>query len=180
MSMIRETNEKTFNEIYQDADTFYKESSEYGFNQSIDEDATKTIFYLLTAKYGDCTTLGFTNETRWKMKLFMIIWEFGSEWVRKVNLTDDMRKVTTDEAMDGSKVLVNHSKNPQNKPTTEELDYIDDQNATKYKKSKIEALEILYSSSHSEFTNAFINRFAVLFNPVLLPSDPLYVYGGDN
>lgn len=179
MSLIRETNEKSFNDIYSDADTFYRESSEYGFNQSIDEDATKTIFYLLTAYYGDCTTMGYTNETRWKMKLFAITWQYAPEWVKKMNLADSLRSTTEDEAKVGSKLITNHAMNPQNVPTTEEVGYINDQTAMKYGKSKIEALELLYDTQKSEYTKAFLDRFKVLFNPVLLPSDPLFIYGGN-
>lgn len=179
MSLVRETNEKTFNDIYSDADTFYKESNEYGFNQSIDEDATKTIFYLLTSYYGDCTTMGYRNETRWKMKLFSIVWQYAPEWVRKINLADSIRNTTDSEAKEGSKAITNQSANPQNAPTSDELPYINNQAVTKYGKSKLEALELLYDTQKSNHTKVFLERFKVLFNPVLLPSDPLYVYEGE-
>ncbi len=178
MSIVRETNEKTFNDIYSSADEFYKEASSYGFVQAIDEDATKEIFYLLTAKYGDCVTIGYSNETRWKMKLWSIVWQYGSAWLRKSKIADELDKLTTSDAQIGSTILANHARNPQNKPTSEELEYVDDQNATKYKKSKLEALALLYVNQKDEYTNIFINRFKVLFNPVLMPSDPLYIYGG--
>ena len=73
---------------------------------------------------------------------------------------------------------MNTSANPQNSPTTDELEFINQQSTSKYKKNKLEALSTLYDSQKSEFTKIFINHFAKLFNPVLLPSDPLYVYGG--
>lgn len=177
MAMLRETNEKTFSEIYNDADTFYKESNAYGFTQEIDEDSTKKVFYLLTARYGDCVTTGYTNEARWKMKLFSILWEYGPQWVRIMSVRTSLNALTEDEAKKGTTVLVNHARNPQNKPTNEELEYVDDQNTTKYRKSRMEALELMDEAAKSNGTNEFLARFKVLFNPVLMPSDPLYVYG---
>ena len=77
MSMIRETNEKTFNDIYSSADDFLADSKTYSFEDTISDEAMKSTFYLLTMYYGDCITMGYTNEARWKLKLFGTISTYG-------------------------------------------------------------------------------------------------------
>lgn len=177
MSMLRATNSKTFSDVYNDADTFYKESNEYGFTQTISEDSTKKVFYLLTAQYGDTALLGYTNETRWKMKLFSLLYQYGLIWEKRMAIADQLAKLSLDEVQTGYQIINNHALNPQNQPTTEELDYINEQNVSKTKKAKIDALMAMYENQKASYTKDFIDKFKVLFNPILTISDPLYIYG---
>ena len=179
MSMIRGTNEKTFNDIYCSADDFIAEANEYGFTQTISDDSKKTLFYLLTAKYGDNRVIGYDNEARWKIKLWSIVWQYGSEWEKKIAIQDELKKMNLDDAMVGAKVINNLAMNPQSTPKTSdltELGYINQQSSTNYKKSRIEAASVLWAMLTSSVTDDFIKRFKSLFNPYLTTSDPLYIY----
>lgn len=179
MSMIRETNSKTFSDVYSDADTFVKECNEYGLTQTISDDSKTAIFYLLTAYYGDTELLGYRNETRWKMKLFSIMYQYGALWEKRADVSKSLANMSAEEVQKGYQIMSNHALNPQTAPGTDtdtELTYINEQTVSKNTRGKMDALMLLYDNQKSSYTKDFLDKFKVLFNPILMHSEPLYVY----
>ena len=73
--------------------------------------------------------------------------------------------------------MYNHAENPQTAPTTQttdELDYINEQNVNKYKKGKLDAYALLMGLIKNDVTEAFLVRFKPCFLVVVAPQVPLW------
>lgn len=133
------------------------------------------IYYLLYAKYGNSTIAG-ADENQWEYRLWAKIYQFGPTWWKRMQLQKDIRDLTTDELQTGGKVIYNHSYNPSTAPSTAtltELETIDDQNTSNYKKSKIEALTLQWQMLDDDVTGVFLEQFRKLFLTVVAPELPL-------
>ena len=129
-------NELTFDDIYPDSATFIADMGVLGIPKNMEDSDYTLIWSLLEASYGDTPLSSNYNETRWKMKIQSIIWQYGPEWKRKLEIQDKLRTLTDDEILTGTKTIYNHAYNPSEEPSTqslEELNYINDQNTTHYK-----------------------------------------------
>ena len=81
--------------------------------------------------------------------------------------------------MYGTKAIYNTANNPGTEPSTgslEELPYINSQNTTGYKKSKMDAYANLLALLDTDVTEDFIKKFGKLFITILEPREPLW-YG---
>src|SRR5574344_1215468 len=71
---------RNFNEIYPDIEKFKEDFTEYsnvGLNPNFTNEQTiQTIYYLLSARYGNSTISNF-DVNQFKMKLFSIIFQYG-------------------------------------------------------------------------------------------------------
>ena len=70
----------------------------------------------------------------------------------------------------------NHAYNPSTVPSTgslDELNYINDQNTTNLKKSKMDAYEQLLSLLEVDVTEEFISKFKKCFKVFVAPEEPL-------
>ena len=89
-----------------------------------------------------------------------------------------MRELTSDQLLEGAKAIYNHAYNPSTTPSTAsltELTYINDQNTTNYKKSKMDAYTQLWNLLATDVTEYFLDRFSVLFKKFISPKTYLYV-----
>ena len=137
--------------------------------------ALQQIYYLLYARYGNSTIAG-ADENQWKYRLWTKIYQFAPTWWKRIKLQKDIRDLTTDELQTGGKVIYNHSYNPSTAPSTAtltELETIDDQNTSNYKKSKIEALTLQWQMLDDDVTGVFLEQFRKLFLTVVAPELPL-------
>lgn len=78
----------------------------------------------------------------------------------------------------GSSAIYNSAMNPATTPgtnTDEELNFINNQNVTKYKKSKLEGLAILSDLLKNDVTEAFLRRFDDFFKTIIY-SGNTYLY----
>lgn len=82
----------------------------------------------------------------------------------------------------GTKAIYNHAFNPgdysSEKSGTEtqpELAYVNDQNVTNYKKSKMDAYTQLWDLLATDVTNEFINKFSGLFAKFVHTRPDLYI-----
>lgn len=133
------------------------------------------IYYLLYARYGNSTIAG-SDVEQWKYRLWAKIFQFAPTWAKKLKLQADIRALTTDELQAGGKVIYNHAYNPSTEPSTgtlTELEKIDDQNTSNYKKSKIEALGLQWGMLEDDVTGFFLEQFRKLFLTVVAPELPM-------
>lgn len=145
-------------------------------------DASITIlFSLLYSKYGN-NPIANSDVNQFKFKVFGIMFQYGPSWEKKLEIQEKLRALSDDEIAKGSKAIYNTAVNPSTQPSTqslEELTYINSQNTTNYKKSKMDAYTQLWGLIDTDVTGDFINRFKVCFKQFVRPEKPL-LYVTDN
>lgn len=169
---------RKFGDIYEDVDSFLTDYANIGLPVLITTTNATTLYYLLYARYGNSTIANF-DENQFKYKLFSIIWQYGPNWEKELSIQANLRGLTEDEIREGSRAIYNKALNPNTQPTTEELDYISEQNTTKYKKSKIEGYGTLMELLKRDVTEEFLNRFKKLFIAICEPYSPLWYESED-
>lgn len=171
---------RTFKEIFEDSDIFingFKTTPFYDTSiaLTLNDTTLELIFVLLYNRYGNSEIIN-NSENQFKSKMYGIIWAYAPVWKQKLNIQEKLRTLgldSTSEIYKGSKAIYNHASNPETSPSTvdtEELEYVNDQNVTKYKKSVLEGLAMYAESLNDRFTDDFINKFRKLFNMFVKPS----------
>lgn len=139
-----------------------------GFKQNtapLNETSLSTLYYLLYAKYGN-NPIANSDVGQFKMKILSIIYAYGPLWERKQEIQDKIRSLTEDDLIMGAKQIYNHAYNPNSEPSTSsltELEYINEQNTTNNRKSKMEAYSVLWNILHASATDEFLNKFKKCF-----------------
>lgn len=108
-------------------------------------------YLLLFSRYGNNPIANY-DVTQFKNKIFTLIWQYGPAWEKRLSMQEDIRNLTLQEIMTGTKTdwssegtqtqnnsgtdttINNHAYNPSTAPTTQstsELDYIDQQQVAK-------------------------------------------------
>jgi len=164
-----------FGEVYNNADDFYSDYTSFGIPTTITETNCKTLFYLLYAKYGNSH---FCNKdlVQSKLKIFSTIFKYGPTWEKKLAIQSELRGLSLDDLQEGAKQIVNHANNPNTAPSTsalEELEFIDEQHQTNYKRNKVDAYGSLWSMLATDVTEEFLNKFNKIF---MFVSDETEVY----
>lgn len=167
---------RKFSDIYESFETFKMQYEESGIPALLSEESLKTLYFLLYAKYGN-SNIASNDENQFKYKVYSTIFMYGPTWEKRIEIQKKLRALSDDEIMIGSTAIYNAALNPSSAPTTqtlEELQYINSQNTTKYKKSKIEAYQALYSLLETDVTEEFLNKFKKLFIKIVEPQKPLW------
>lgn len=173
---------KTFSEIYESVNDFIYDYNNLQIPKIISVDNCSTLYYLLFAKFGNSPIANY-DETQFKYKLFSIIWQYGPAWEKRLEIQANLRALTEEDLLKGSKAIYNHAYNPETQPSTGDLDeinYINDQNTTNYKKSKMDAYTQLWNLLDTDVTTDFLNKFGKLFKKFALPGTYLYVEDEDD
>lgn len=183
MSLYGNYRTRTFTQIFPDEATFNNEWLYCGLYQSglITPTSISQIYYLLYAKYGN-SAIASSDETQFMYKVFSIIYQYGPTWEKRLGIQSIIRGLSESELVQGTKAINNHAYNPSTDPSVDsdnELNYINDQNVTKYKKSKLEAYATVMNLLKDDYTAEFINRFKKLFLTIVEPELPLW-YVTDN
>lgn len=165
-------NTKTFTDIFT---TYAAFKTEYTVTQKFpmvieSDDTTSTsnlqiLYYLLYSRFGN-SPIANLDENQFKTKLGAIIWQYGPTWEKKLKIQADIRALNNTDILKGSTAIYNHAFNPNTEPSTQtltELEYINDQNVTKYEKSKMDAFGQLYGLLAQDVTDAFLSKFKPLF-----------------
>ena len=167
---------RKFADIWPSVDVFLKDYQESAIPQKLKTADATTLYYLLYARYGN-SSIANSDENQFKYKVFSTISIGGATWAKKQEIQDKLREMTEDEILAGSKAINNHAYNPQTAPTTdtvEELDYINEQNTTKYKKSKLDGYAMLWAILNDGVTERFLREFRYHFLVVVEPQLPLW------
>lgn len=178
---------KTFSQVWDNAESFTNEYKASPFYNSmlgtlIDANITLT-FYLLYNKYGN-TPIANMDENQFKFKLFGKMAQYGPAWEQRLKIQEKLRSLGVQDGSEiykGSKAIYNRAYNPETEPKTDdltEINYINEQNTTNYKKSILEGLALLADSLRTDVTEDYINKFRKLFNPFASPQKtPSYISG---
>ena len=166
-----------FTDIWDDVDDFKADFADSPFNGCIktNPDNVSIVFYLLYARYGN-SPINLTDEMQWKQRVFSIIYQYGPTWERRVEIQKTLRELTETELLKGSTAVYNHANNPSTDPAMDAFDplnYINEQNASGHKKSKMDAYTQLWDLLATDVTEEFIRRFKKCFKTVISPEQPV-------
>ena len=167
---------RKFADIWPSADAFIQDYQASAIPQKLKVADATTLYYLLYARYGN-SSIANSDENQFKYKIFSTIYIGGATWAKKQEIQDKLRAMTEDEILAGTKAINNHAYNPQTAPTTdtvEELNYINEQNTTKYKKSKLDGYALLWAILNDGVTERFLREFRYHFLVVVEPQVPLW------
>lgn len=179
MSLVRNSNQRVFFDIYNNENDFLNDlKTKYTmfYVEDMGDDMIKLTFWLLAARFGDQAIIGYTDVDRWKLRLFSTVYTYGPVWAKKTSLQKQIRSLTIDQLKETGKMINNTALNPNNDPTTEELDYISSQNTSKSTMADVDALNIQYVTLNDGLDREYTDHFTKLFSKFLLPDVPLYLY----
>lgn len=140
-----------------------------------DQGTMYNLYYLLYSRYGN-DVIASSDLQRFKMRLFTIVWQYGPNWAKNLEIQSKLRKLTDEEITQGSVQIYNQADNPSTDPSTdtsEFLQYIKAQNTSINKKGKLEGYALLDSLLKRDVTQEFLNRFKPLFKTVVEPEEIL-------
>lgn len=169
--MIPQYDTKLFTEIWEDKDTFLADYNNVGIPSTISASSATTLYYLLYARYGN-SPIANLDVNQFKYKVFAIIYQYGPAWEKRLAIQTALRGLTEADLLAGSKAIYNTAMNPSTAPSTaslEELDYINSQNTTNYKKSKMDAYSQLWELISTDVTEEFLIRFRKCFKTFVQP-----------
>lgn len=169
---------ESFADIWSTATKFvndYKASGLYLNNNKISDDSARALYYLLYASYGN-NTIASNDPNRFKYKVFQLVFSYGPTWEKQLAIQKSLRDLSDTDLQTGVTNILNHAYNPSATPTTQtttELDYINEQNVSKTKKSKLDGYAMLLSLLDTDVTQDFIRKFKNLFKVVIQPDAPI-------
>lgn len=173
--MLPRYSTRLFSEIWDSSEAFLEDYKGVGIPALLEDSTATTLFYLLYARFGNSPIANY-DETQWKYKVFSVIWQYGPTWEKRLSIQEKLRDLLKDgneaELLAGTKAIYNSALNPSNAPSTgslEELDYINSQNTTNYKKSKMEAYSQIWEMLKLDVTEAFLARFQDCFRRFVRP-----------
>lgn len=171
---------RSFNDIYENLEDF---KLDYEFYKGVGLDprlnnttSVNTIFYLLCARYGN-SHIANSDEDQFKLKLFSTIFQYAPYWEKKLEIQATLRGLSEDQLREGAKQINNHAYNPSTPPSTDTLEEFlttNEQTATKFKKSRLDAYGILSDLLERDVTEEFIGKFKKLFLYIVEPQLPLW------
>lgn len=166
---------RTFSDVYVSADAFKDDLRASGMSIELSDQSLINLFYLLYSRYGN-SHIASNDETQFKYGLYSVVFMYGPSWEKRLEIQTMLRGLSEEDLLAGGKAIYNHSYNPSTQPSTdtlEELPTINDQNTTKYKKSKLDGYGALMQLLETDVTAYFLERFKKLFIQVLAPDYPL-------
>ena len=172
---------RTFNDIYPTFEDFKDDVAIYnsiGLNPNFKEGTNQTLFYLLSARYGNSSVAN-SDENQFKLKLFSYIFQFAPYWEKRLDIQKKLRNLTEEEIMAGAKQLANHAYNPSTEPSgpnvvNGEITSVNEQHNTKFTKGKVNAYGELFYLLRSDVTEEFLGKFKRLFIYIVEPESPLW------
>lgn len=175
--------QKRFTDVYESVEEFLADYKDCGIPTTISDSSAQTLFYLLYGSYGN-DIVASSDINRFKYKLFSIIFQYAPTWEKQLEIQNKLRGLTEEDIRLGSRQIYNTAQNPSTEPstdTTDELQYINNQNVTKNQRGVLEGYATLLSLLRTDVTQEFLNRFRKLFLTIVQPEEPLlYITEVDN
>ena len=168
----------TFSEVWPTADAFMADWEIFKVDCQLFDLTTEDVrksYFILASEYAFSHHIG--SKDQWKYMLFMRLCEYLPYLVKDLEIQSNLLKMNLDELREGSKAIYNSALNPGTPHTTtstKELDYINSQNTTNYKKSKVDAWASLIQILDADLVKTFLNRFKNLFIKTAYPDWDLY------
>lgn len=180
-------NTKLFVEVWDEVNKFindYKNSGLYdavttnqvtNYHNSLTDTNLSLLYYMLYAKYGN-SPIANLDENQFKYKVYSIIFQYGPTWQKELDIQDKLRGLTEDQLIQGAKAIYNKAYGDAGEPSTqtlEELEFVNEQNTTNFKKNKLNAYSELLFLLKTNVSEVFLNRFKNLFKKVVAQEFPI-------
>ena len=183
-NLLSQTRNLKFCQVWDEDSKFLEDYKSSPFHNAADciisDENVILTYFLLYNRYGN-SQIANMDVNQFKFKVFGLIMQYGPTWEQKLKIQAKLRSLGLDDASEiykGSKAIYNHAYNPETQPKTgdlDELDYINDQNTTNYKKSKLEGLATLVELLRDDVSSQYIDKFRKLFKQFVAPM-PAFVY----
>ena len=174
-NMLPLYNTKTFSDVFPTFEKFQNcfdnDFQSYAKN-CIPSDNLKTLYWLLFARYGSNPIVNSTVNL-FKAKLVANTFQKGPTWVKRLSLQESLRNLSDDDLLSGARTILNRALHPETEPgtnTAEELAYINQQDVSKVRRSKIDAYSYLNDVLKNDVTEEFLNSYAKLFSKFVSPT----------
>lgn len=165
-----------FTDVWESVNDFAYDYQHVGIPVTINvATSATTLYYLLYARYGN-TPIANNDITQFKYKIFSIVYQYGPTWEKRLDIQKKLRDLTDADILSGPKAIYNNALNPSTSPSTgslDELTYINSQNTTNYKKSKMDAYMQLWDLLKTDITEEFLAQFRKCFKQFVAPERPL-------
>lgn len=167
-----------FTDVWQTAADFVDDYNDSELSPDANRITTanaNVLYWLLYAKYGN-SVIASSDLNQFRYGVFSVIYRYGPTWEKRLDVQTKLRAL--DDAngawLRQSKTIHNHALNPGNAPTTDELDYISDQNTSTRNLSYLEGYSNLVSLLDDDVSDWFLARFKDLFIAIVQPELPLW------
>ena len=165
----------TFSDVWNKAEDFVAGYKSNGIPVTISDKSCTTLYYLLYAKYGN-SSIRNMDVNQFEYKVWSTIFKYGPTWEKRLEIQEELRKMSIEDLQKVDKRVFNHALNPGTAPTTNttnELEYINEQTVNKGERSKINAYANLMGLLETDVTEQFLSMFSKLFIQVLAPYQEL-------
>ena len=178
----------TFSDMWSTADSFVETFKEVGFPQTykladknanasyVTDDDLKLIWLLLTGRFADSTIKPYNTYGGFKVRFMSKVWQYAPGWKKELEIQNTLRALSLaegSEIYEGSKAIYNNAMNPGTAVATEELNFINSQNTTKHKRSKLEGIALLADLMKKDVTEEFLRRFDDFFKTIIFTGNPV-------
>lgn len=181
MSYFQTFDNITFSDLWQTSESFVQAYKDTGLPQTFTNDDNTTgnyvsdetlslIWKLMIGRYADSTIKPYNTFGAFQMRFMSRIWQHAPAWKKELDIQNKLRSMSLNDGSpiyEGTKSFYNSAQNPGTPPITEELQYINSQNVTKHRKSKLEGLAILTDLMKKDITEAFLRRFDDFFRNII-------------
>lgn len=187
IQMIPSYSTELFHDIYRTYDDFKTDYDSLGkgcYGEVITDNNARLTYYLLLSKFGNSPIANMDIE-QFKLKLQAVIWQYGPSWEKRLDIQKKLRELQDEDLFKGAQAIYNHAMNPgelgSERATTvqPELQYVDSQNTTNFKKSKMDAYTQLWDLLVTDVTNDYLNKFRSLFKQFARPEQH-YIYESED
>lgn len=165
----------TFSELWETQEAFLATYNEVGLPKEpyVDDDTLKLVWLLLIGRFADSTIKPYNTYGAFKVRFMSRVWQYAPTWKKNLDIQNKLRSLSLEDGSDiykGSSAIYNTAMNPNTQPgtgTDQELNFINNQNVTKHKKSKLEGLAILSDLLKNDVTEEFLRRFDDFFKTII-------------
>ena len=164
-------------DIFPSVEKFTETYTTLGFPEVFTKNETmKLLFAVMMGRYANSVILNY-NVDQFKLEFMSLVWQHGAKWEKELEIQKELSKLSLADnspLFSGGKAIYNSAANPSTQPQGEELSFINAQNVTHYKKSKIEGLSLLAELLDSNVTDRFLDKFKHLFKKIIYSGRDLY------
>jgi hypothetical protein len=169
----------TFSDLYPTQEEFVNQYKVVGFPQEyeggsyVTDDDLRLIWLLLVGRFADSVIKPFNVYGAFQVRFMSRVWQHAPAWKKNLDIQNKLRSLSLEDGSEiykGSSAIYNSAMNPNTQPgtdTDDELNFINSQNVTKYKKSKLEGLAILSDLLKNDVTEQFLRRFDDFFKTII-------------
>lgn len=178
-SLFQSFDNITFSQLYPTQEEFVNQYKVVGFPQEytggtyVSDDDLRLIWLLLIGRFADSVIKPYNTYGAFQVRFMSRVWQHAPAWKKNLDIQNKLRSMSLNDdspIYEGSKAIYNSAINPGTIPgtgTSEELNFINGQNVTKHKRSKLEGLALLTDLLKNDVTEQFLSRFDDFFKTII-------------